>query len=176
MLEIPLVPRRSVSLTAGSDLTTCASMSQYTGYQPNNASSGLKHWGIHEHVGRPLVDDVDWAVAPVKHQEQCGSCWTFLTTSIATGNLLTLSKQQLVDCITVDSACHDELMNNGFVFAAKNAICTEANYSYTCLATKGTCKASYCNVEPAHGSVTGYRGVPTVSEQALMSAVAQQHC
>ena len=81
------------------------------------------------------------AVAPVKHEEQCGSCWTCLTTSIATGNLLTLSKRQLVDCITVDSACTGELMNNGFVPAAKNAMCTEANYSYTCLATKGTCKA-----------------------------------
>ena len=33
-------------------------------------------------------------------------------------------------------------MNNGFVFAAKNAICTEANYSCPCFATKGTCKAS----------------------------------
>ena len=41
-------------------------MSRYTGYKPNNASSGLKHWGIHEDVGRPLVDDVDWAVAPVE--------------------------------------------------------------------------------------------------------------
>ena len=29
--------------------------------------------------------------------------------------------------------------------------------------------------ELAHGSVTGYRGVPTDSEEALMSAVTQQH-
>ena len=57
-------------------------------------------------------------------------------------SLLTLSKHQLVDCITVESACIRELMNNGFAFAGKSAICTEAIYSYTCLATKGTCKAS----------------------------------
>ena len=56
----------TAGLTNAQSLTTCASMSRYTGYKPNNASSGLKHWGIHEHVGRPLVDDVDWAVAPVK--------------------------------------------------------------------------------------------------------------
>ena len=80
-----------------------------------------------------------------------------------------------MDCITVDSACNDELMRNGFDFAGKNAICTEANYRYICFATKGTCKASYCNVELAHGSVKVYRGVPADSEQALMSAVAQQH-
>ena len=76
-------------------------------------------------------------MARVGHFQQQRSVW-----SIATGNLLTLSKQQLVDCTAVDSACTGELMNNGFVFAAKNAICTEANYSYTCLANKGTCKAS----------------------------------
>ena len=76
-------------------------------------------------------------MARVRHFQQQRSVW-----SIATDNLMTLSKQQLVDCIAVDSACTGELMNNGFAFAAKNAICTEANYSYTCLATKDTCKAS----------------------------------
>ena len=80
------------------------SMTRYTGYKPDNASSGLKHWRNAEHVCCPLADDVDWAVAPVKHQEQCGSCWTATTTcfesvwSIAIGNLLTLSEQQLVNC------------------------------------------------------------------------------
>ena len=39
--------------------------------------------------------------------------------SIATGNLLTLSEQQLVDGVTVDSGCNRTLANNGFAFAAK---------------------------------------------------------
>ena len=59
--------------------------------------------------------------------------------SIATGNLLTSSEQQIVDGITVDSGCDGTLTNNGFVLAAKNTICTEISYSYACIATKGTC-------------------------------------
>ena len=47
-------------------------------------------------------------------------------------------------------------------------MCTEANHSYSCLVTEGTCEASCCNVKLAHGSVTGYSGVPTDSEQALI--------
>ena len=37
---------------------------------------------------------------------------------------------------------HSELMNNGFAFAAKNAICTETSYSYNVLAIKNDRKAS----------------------------------
>merc|ERR1712227_541260 len=73
---------------------------------------------------------------------------------------------------TVDSGCNGGLMDNGFAFAEKNAMCTEDSYSYT--ARKGTCKASSCTVGLSQGSVTGYKDVSTDSEQALMSAVAQQ--
>ena len=52
----------------------------------------------------------------------------------------TMSQQQLVDCDTIDSARNGGLMDNGFDFAEKNAMCTEASYSYN--AMKGACKAS----------------------------------
>merc|ERR1712209_276803 len=73
------------------------------------------------------------------------------------GDLSPLSEQQLVDCDTVDSGCNGGLMDNGFAFAEKNAMCTEDSYSYT--ARKGTCKASSCTVGLSQGSVTGYKDV-----------------
>ena len=49
---------------------------------------------------------------------------------------------------------------------------TEASYSNT--GTKGTSKDSSCTVNSVQGSVTGYKGVSTVGERILMSAVARQ--
>ena len=62
-----------------------------------------------------------------------------------------------MDCVTVDSACNGELMNNGFAFAVKNATCTEDSYS--CAATKGTRKGIDLAPWIAQGSVTRYKDV-----------------
>jgi cathepsin H len=63
------------------------------------------------HVSRsdPLPASVDWrtkgVVARVKNQGSCGSCWAFSSVAcmeshhaIATGSLVELSEQNLVDC------------------------------------------------------------------------------
>merc|ERR1719243_568034 len=89
-----------------------------------------------------LADEVNWvtkgAVTPVKNQAQCGSCWAFSSTGsmegthqIATGNLVSLSEEQLVQCSTVNSGCNGGLMDYAFEYAERTPMVTEDAYPYT---------------------------------------------
>jgi cathepsin F len=107
-----------------------------------------------------LPTDFDWrekgAVTGVKDQGSCGSCWSFSTTGalegahyLSTGELVSLSEQQLVDCDhecdpeegpgSCDAGCEGGLMNNAFEYALKSGgLVRESDYPYT--GKDGTCK------------------------------------
>jgi len=131
---------------------------------------------------RGVPDSIDWreknAVNAVKNQQQCGSCWAFSTIAavegahaLSTGNLLSLSEQQLVDCSQAEGneGCNGGLMDQGFEYIIKQSgICTEQDYPYT--AQDGTCKASSCK---SAVTISSYKDVPQNDEKTLLAVAAQ---
>lgn len=123
------------------------------------------------------ADSVNWvdagAVTDVKDQGQCGSCWSFSSTGAmegahfkASGELLSFSEQQLVDCAGTkygNMGCNGGLQANAYRYYESNNAELESVYPYTSGRTKkaGTCQydsesttdvevSSYVNVTPSN--------------------------
>jgi len=132
----------------------------------------------------PLTDlptTVDWRpkgyVTAIKNQGQCGSCWAFSATGSlegqhfnATGKLVSLSEQNLVDCSGAEGnmGCNGGLMDSAFKYIIKNnGIDTEASYPY--VARNENCRFNAANVGATESS---YVDIPSKSESALQAASA----
>ena len=139
-----------------------------------------------------LATEVDWvskgAVASVKDQGQCGSCWAFSATgaiegavAIKYGTVVDFSEQHFVDCDNFknggkDMGCNGGLMDHAFSWAQKNGgICSLKDYPYVSGTTKtsGTCADSSCTKD-SRTAPKGYVDVQVNSDAAMMSALNLQ--
>jgi len=164
------------------DMTITEFAKMMNGY--NVTMRGERSQDRHSFIRNPnvqLPDTVDWRdkgyVTPIKDQGQCGSCWAFSTTGSlegqhfkATGQLVSLSEQNLVDCSTAQGnmGCNGGLMDQAFQYIKDNSgIDTEDSYPYE--AKDDQCRFNKANVGATD---TGFTDIKSKDESALQEAVA----
>ena len=183
------------------DLTTEEFQDSYLGYHGLNDSVTFSLQNAQTHymtiVNNPITA-IDWRaeglVTPIKDQAQCGSCWAFSAVATMegaqakkTGNLTSLSEQDLVDCVpdcygcgggwptlAIDWVINGSTPHNyglGFNFHGENnsnlsMIDTESSYPYQ--ATDNTCQYK---VGGRGANITGLVTIPSGNVASLQDAL-----
>ena len=129
--------------------------------------------------GLDIPDSIDWRaeglVTNIKNQEQCGSCWAFSAVAALegqhakkTGNLVSLSEQNVVDCVSNCYGCNGGWPNVALAFIINNGggIDTETSYPYTGM--DGNC---VFNTSDIGANLTGVVNITSKNVTDLMEAL-----
>ncbi|XP_056334923.1 pro-cathepsin H [Danio aesculapii] len=170
----------SMGLNQFSDMTFAEFKKTYLLTEPQNCSATR---GNHVSSNGLYPDAVDWRtkghyITDVKNQGPCGSCWTFSTTgclesvtAIATGKLLQLAEQQLIDCAGDfdNHGCNGGLPSHAFEYIMYNkGLMTENDYPYQA-------KGGQCRFKPqlAAAFVKEVVNITKYDEMGMVDAVAR---
>lgn len=139
------------------DISTEEFAATHFGLRPDSASEEVPEAPL---LNIAVADSKDWvkdgAVNPIKNQGSCGSCWAFSTVAniegagfVATGKLVSLSEQELVDC-GAGNGCGGGFPPSALSWVAKgHGLASESAYPYK--HKDGSCK-SYSAVTTITGS------------------------
>jgi len=172
----------TMAINEFADLTFVEFHARFTGLLPRSNAYARSMNAAEIDMDIDVPASVDWrtqnAVTPIKNQGQCGSCWAFSTTgsvegahAIATGNLVSLSEQQLVDCSAAqgNNGCNGGLMDDAFEFIIQNnGICTEADYPYV-----GVTNTCVTGCTPA-ATISSYKDITAGDEAGVGVALVTQ--
>lgn len=131
--------------------------------------------------GAEAPNSCDWrskgVLTPIKNQGQCGSCWAFSAVgsmegahALATGKLVSLSEQELVDCVLdgADTCQTGGFQQQGYAYVIKaGGEESEADYPYT--ATSGN-KCAFTKSKVA-ATFSSWKNVTHGNETALQMAI-----
>jgi len=179
----------TLAMNAFGDISRDEFSSLYTGFLPKPSTFDRRAYeeaelrAQDEIRQRSIPTSFDWvsegAVTGVKDQGPCGDCYAFSSTGgiegaweIATGQLVSLSEQMILDCAegTGNLGCSGGNMDTTFAWLIDNyrgGINTESSYPYTGI--QGSCRASPSN----NGAyIKAYRDVTSGSESDLLAKAA----
>ena len=161
------------------DLTSKEFKSLYLSSIPSKIESPSYKSYSYKFQNLNIPQSIDWRaeglVTNVKNQQQCGSCWAFSAVAALegqhakkTGKLVSLSEQQLVDCITDCYGCNGCWPNVALEYIISNevGVDTEASYSYTGM--QGTCHFNATNIG---ANLTGVVNITSKNVTQLMEAL-----
>uniref|UniRef100_A0A7N0UM27 Uncharacterized protein n=1 Tax=Kalanchoe fedtschenkoi TaxID=63787 RepID=A0A7N0UM27_KALFE len=134
-----------------------------------------------------IPQSMDWrekgVLTPIKNQSphgsKCGSCWAFASIStiesvnkLKTGELVSLSEQELLDCTDNNGGCGGGYPEYAFEYVQQHGVAAEQSYPY--LAQTSTCNTKRVD-SLGIVRISGFEQVPYAEgEEGLLKAVANQ--